>query len=224
MKETRKGLETMPKLFVIMGKSATGKDTIYQDLLKEKKLSLRPVLGYTTRPIRDGEQDGVEYYFVTVTKMKQMEQQGRIIECRCYHTIYGEWYYFTASDGQIDLKKSDYLMIATLEGYEKLQNYFGSDKVIPIYLEVEDGIRLSRAIMREQKQTKPKYAELCRRYLADETDFSEKNLSKVHITKRYQNIEEKKCLLEIVDAIQEIILKSAQEGAWTGNTSPSDTH
>lgn len=197
----------MSKLFVMMGKSATGKDTIYRDLMNKSELPLLPVTGYTTRPIRDGEQNGKQYYFVTVQQMKQMEQEGKIIECRCYQTVYGEWYYFTANDGQIDLSQADYLMIATLEGYKKLQKYFGKEAVIPIYLEVEDGIRLSRALLRERQQKYPKYAELCRRYLADEQDFSEKNLDRAGIQKRYQNIEEKDCLGQITEMVRKILIK-----------------
>ena len=139
--------------------------------------------------------------------MKQMEQEGKIIECRCYQTVYGEWYYFTANDGQIDLSRADYLMIATLEGYEKLQQYFGKDIVIPIYLEVEDGIRLNRALLREREQKYPKYAELCRRYLADEQDFADENLDRAGIQKRYQNIEEKDCLLQIIEMIRKILIE-----------------
>ncbi len=192
---------------MMMGKSATGKDTIYRDLMNKSELPLLPVTGYTTRPIRDGEQNGKQYYFVTVQQMKQMEQEGKIIECRCYQTVYGEWYYFTANDGQIDLSRADYLMIATLEGYEKLQQYFGKDIVIPIYLEVEDGIRLNRALLREREQKYPKYAELCRRYLADEQDFADENLDRAGIQKRYQNIEEKDCLLQIIEMIRKILIE-----------------
>ena len=54
-----------------------------------------------------------------------------------------------------------------------MQNYFGKENVIPIYIQVDDGVRLERALERERTQKEPKYAELCRRFLADEKDFSE---------------------------------------------------
>ena len=66
----------MNKLFVLMGKSATGKDTIYKEILKQKEIKLQTITPYTTRPIREGEQEGVEYHFVSVEqyeKMKRME-------------------------------------------------------------------------------------------------------------------------------------------------------
>ena len=53
----------MGKIFCVMGKSATGKDTIYQRLLHKKELNLQKIVPYTTRPIREGEEHGREYYF-----------------------------------------------------------------------------------------------------------------------------------------------------------------
>lgn len=187
----------MSKLFVVMGKSATGKDTIFKKLKENQELGLKSVVGYTTRPIRDGESEGVEYYFVGDEELKELQRKGKIIEHRAYNTIHGVWNYFTADDGQIDLSKSDYIMIGTLEAYEQIRNYFGKDSVIPIYIEVEDGLRLQRALHREQSQERPKYKEMCRRYLADEEDFSEENLSRLGIVKRYENNEITRCFGEI---------------------------
>ena len=64
-------------------------------------------------------------------------------------------------------------MIGTLEAYLQIRDYFGKEKVVPIYIEVEDGERLSRALGREKLQKEPKYEEMCRRFLADAADFSE---------------------------------------------------
>jgi len=188
----------MGKIYCIIGKSATGKDTIYKKILNRLSDRIKTIVPYTTRPIRDGETDGVEYHFLTVPEFRQLEADGKIIESRCYHTVYGDWYYFTANDGQIDLKRNDYLLIMTLEGYNNLKKYFGNDSVLPIYIEVEAGLRLSRALEREKNQKSPKYAEMCRRYLADEEDFSEDKLDRLGITKRYQNIELEQCVSDII--------------------------
>ena len=53
----------MGRIFCLMGKSSTGKDTIYKELLEEKKLDLHKIVPYTTRPIREGEKNGEEYFF-----------------------------------------------------------------------------------------------------------------------------------------------------------------
>ena len=177
----------MGTIYCLMGKSASGKDTIYNRLLAMERLHLRRVVPDTTRPMRSGETDGQTYVFCTEQQVADFEAAGKIIELRAYHTVYGIWKYFTADDGQICLAESDYLMIGTLEAYEQIRDYFGMDKVCPVYVEVDDGLRLQRALDRERAQDQPKYAEMCRRFLADEEDFSEENLERAGITKRFQN-------------------------------------
>ncbi|MGB4657571.1 MAG: guanylate kinase [Mobilitalea sp.] len=194
----------MARIFIVMGKSATGKDTIYKRLLETEELQLKTAVMYTTRPIRSSEVEGVEYRFVDEETLTKLQEENKIIEHRSYDTIHGTWHYFTVNDGQINLAKADYLMIGTLETYAQISRYYGRDQVVPIYLEVEDGVRLFRALKREQKQEEPKYAEMCRRYLADEEDFSEENLQKNGITKKYKNLDINICLYEIIQDIKNI--------------------
>ena len=175
----------MGKIFYLMGKSASGKDTIYKKV-KEQLPELKTIVIYTTRPIREGEQNGVEYFF---------------IELREYNTVHGIWKYFTADDGQFD--REDHLIaIGTLESYVQLKKYFGDEKLVPIYIEVEDGLRLERALSRERQQKEPKYEELCRRFLADAADFSVDKLKEAGIAQKYFNIDMDKCINEIVQDIQ----------------------
>ncbi|MEE1255414.1 MAG: guanylate kinase [Lachnospiraceae bacterium] len=187
----------MGKIFCIMGKSATGKDTIYKSLLQNSELKLNRIVSYTTRPIREGEEDGIEYHFTDVEIMHQLEEQGKIIECRAYDTIHGIWYYYMVKDSQIDLTNNNYLIIGTLESYIKIRNYFGINRVIPIYIDLDDGERLTRALEREKTQSKPKYEEMCRRFLADCQDFSCTKLKEAGIEKIYVNNDLEKCLYEI---------------------------
>lgn len=187
-----------------MGKSASGKDTLYQKLLCEESLGLRRVVPYTTRPMRAGEKDGMDYHFADETLFLQMKRDGQIIESRTYHTVQGDWTYFTADDGQIDLETGSSLLVGTLEVYVRLQKHFGTKNVVPLYIEVEDGERLSRALVREKRQKKPDYAELCRRYLADMQDFSEENLAQAGICKRYNNQSLEACLQELCRDIRRI--------------------
>ena len=191
----------MGKIFYIMGKSASGKDTIFREL-KERCPQLGMVVPYTTRPIRAGEQNGVEYFFTDEAALAKMEAEHKIIEIRSYDTVHGIWKYFTAADGQIDLESSDYLMIGTLESYGKLKKYYGAAYLVPVYIEVEDGERLNRALTRERQQEVPRYAEMCRRFLADTEDFSEDHLRAAGIKKRYYNDDQKRCLDEIIEDIR----------------------
>ena len=191
----------MGKIFYLMGKSASGKDTIYKKV-KEQLPELKTIVIYTTRPIREGERDGVEYFFKTEDEFHQLQQEGKVIESRTYQTIHGPWIYFTVDDGQFD--REDHLVaIGTLESYIQLRRYFGDEKVIPIYVEVEDGLRLERALERERKQTKPKYEEMCRRFLADSADFSEEKLEEAGITRKFLNVDVDKCVKEILLGIRE---------------------
>lgn len=195
----------MGNIFYLMGKSATGKDTIYKLLLQNSTLQLKPVVLYTTRPIREGETNGIEYYFTDIHYLEQLRAQGKIIEERTYHTILGIWHYFTVNDTQF-ASSSSLLMIGTLESFRVIRNYFGKERVIPIYIEVEDGIRLQRALAREQIQTTPNYEEMCRRFLADQKDFSEDKLKEAKINTRYQNIDLDTCMNQIYHTIKSYLL------------------
>ena len=134
------------RIFCIMGKSGTGKDTLYRELLNDGALPFERLVPCTTRPIRAGEQDGREYHFYTV---------------------------------------------------DELRGYFGADKVVPIYIEVEDGERLQRALDRERAEEQPKYRELCRRFLADCEDFSDEKIAEAGITRRFENDSLERCKKEI---------------------------
>ncbi len=189
----------MGKIFYLMGKSASGKDSIYKKI-KETMPELKPIVIYTTRPIREGEQEGIEYYFVDDKRLEELQQAGKVIELRAYNTVHGIWKYFTADDGQFD--REDHLIaIGTLESYVQLRHYFGAGKLVPIYIEVEDGVRLERALAREREQKNPKYEELCRRFLADAADFSEEKLGEAGITHRFVNTDVDVCVETIMSTI-----------------------
>ena len=166
----------MGKIYCMMGKSSTGKDTLYKMLLEDGALSLKKIIPYTTRPMRRGETDGVEYYFCGEKELADLLKRGKVIELRAYDTVH-----------QIQDLRQNYLLIGTLEAYGKLRDYFGKERVVPIYIEVEDGIRLERAIGRERQQREPHYEEMCRRFLADAADFSEEKLLDAQITVRFVN-------------------------------------
>lgn len=192
----------MAKIFVLMGKSSTGKDTVYKRL-RESSLEFKNVVIYTTRPMRQGETEGVEYHFVSEETRDNYCQTGKVIERRDYNTVYGMWSYFTVDDGQIDVAgDSKYLVIGTLESYEKFVDYYGKEIVVPIYIEVDDRTRIHRAIEREDMQEIPKYSEMCRRFLADEKDFSEELLVKCGIDRRFANYDLDVCVEEILCGIE----------------------
>lgn len=193
----------MGKIYCMLGKSSSGKDTIYKMLLEDGELALKKVVPYTTRPMRSGETDGVEYYFCDEARLAELQSAGLVVELRSYNTVHGVWNYFTVKDHQLEDQNQDYLTIGTLESYLDIRDYFGKERVIPIYIEVEDGIRLQRALDRERGQQEPKYEELCRRFLADAADFSEDKLEEAGITTRFVN----ENLKETVQNIKKYMLK-----------------
>ena len=188
-------------IFCLMGKSSSGKDTIYKKLLSDEELKLRPIVPGTTRPRRDGEVDGREYVFYTEDQLEELKSSGRIAELRSYDTVYGIWYYFTVADDHIKPDSEDYILIGTLEAYNGLVSYYGEGAVVPVYIFVDDGERLMRALNRERSQKNPKYAEMCRRFLGDEEDFSEGKLEAAHITKRFENLDLDETVKDIKDWI-----------------------
>ena len=192
----------MKKIFYLTGKSASGKDSIYRMLLDTKGLSLSPIVIYTTRPKREGEVEGREYHFVDETAYRDLEDRGEGIECRTYDTVHGPWRYFTVKTGIGSLR--DYLLgIGTLESFIKVKEHFGPDVVIPIYIRVDDGDRLIRAINREKESNNPDYREMCRRFLADDEDFSEEKLREAGITE--QNTFDNDDLSICIDSIRSMI-------------------
>ena len=186
----------MGRIFYLMGKSASGKDTIYRRLLKDCPW-LEPVVLYTTRPMRSGEMEGVEYHFTTPEGLEEYRRRGKVIEQRTYETVAGPWTYATVDDGHVGRDDRDYLAIGTLESYGKIRDYFGPGRVVPLYITVEDRTRWERAWKREEQQEKPNFPEMERRFQADEKDFSKENLRKYGIVTAFSNEDLEHCIEEI---------------------------
>lgn len=193
----------MGKIVYLMGKSSSGKDTIYKRLLGAKEFRFHTVVLYTTRPIRAGERDGVEYHFTDEAGFQRLQREGKVIEDRVYHTVQGIWRYFTVMEDNKFQDQENYLMIGTLESYEKVREYFGEERMVPILIDLDDGERLQRALDRERTQEVPQYEEMCRRFLADVRDFSEEKIMQADIKKRFLNDDLERCLSEISEYIKE---------------------
>lgn len=176
-------------MFCILGKSCSGKDTLYKLLLADASLALKPLVTYTTRPIRATEVHGIDYFFVTPAALRDFEAEGLLIEERIYQTVHGPWHYATVADHQFRQGHGDYLSIVTLDAFVKLRDKFGADRVIPLYVQTEDSVLLQRALSREALQAQPNYKEVCRRFLADAEDFSESALEAAGIraSERFMN-------------------------------------
>ena len=189
-------------IYYIMGKSATGKDTVYRKI-REDFPEIRPVILYTTRPMREGEEEGREYYFIKPEILNTLDREGVVIERRAYNTVNGIWEYATVDDGTINADDdAAYLAIGTLEAYTKMKAYYGEEMLKPIYLYASDGTRIRRAIKREGEQERPDYKEMCRRFLADYEDFSNENLIKAGIEDGYEIEVFEDCYAKICETLR----------------------
>lgn len=192
----------MGKIVYLMGKSSSGKDTVYKRLLEQKELLFHTVALYTTRPIRAGETEGVEYHFTDEAGFQKLLREGKVIEDRLYHTVQGEWRYFTVAQENDFQPEENYLMIGTLESYKKVRDFFGKERMLPVFIDLDDGVRLQRALDRERAQEVPQYEEMCRRFLADVQDFREDKIREAGIERRFVNDDLDGCLAEILNYIK----------------------
>ncbi|MCR4781699.1 MAG: guanylate kinase [Lachnospiraceae bacterium] len=191
----------MKRVYLMMGKSSSGKDSIYREVLRNNHIGLKPVISYTTRPIRENEKNGKQYFFVSEAERDRLMAEGKVLEIRNYNTAMGLWSYFTVDDEYWE-EDSPHIMIGTLDTYESLKKNCTDCEIIPIYIEVEDGERLFRALRREQKEKKPKYVEMCRRFIADTNDFSEERLRELKIENRFDNAVFKETVKNVLDFIE----------------------
>lgn len=79
--------QRQPLLIVISGPSGVGKDSVLQRM-KERDLPFHFVVTATTRPQRPGEEDGIDYYFVTHDEFAEMIELGELLE---YAIVYNDY-------------------------------------------------------------------------------------------------------------------------------------
>lgn len=129
--------------------------------------------------------------------MEGAKKNGIIIEERIYDTNQGMWVYFT-DQSCFESQEVDFIGIGTLESYAKIRDRLTDKQIIPLYVYTDDSIRLERAMNRERQQITPDYKEMCRRFLADEEDFSEMKLREQRIVNCFENnLDIQICLGEI---------------------------
>ena len=191
------------KIIYIMGKSGSGKNTVYNELIKKLNSDkFKPIIMNTTRPMREGEVNGVDYNFTTAKEYLDYKDTDSILEERIYETIKGKWVYFTLKNS-INLAHCNYIGIGTLQSYKSLVKCYSKENVIPIYIQVpDDGDRLLRSIIRERENERPNYSEVCRRFIADENDFSNEKLFYID-PYRVINRDVESCVSKILDLIDQ---------------------
>lgn len=161
------------KIITLTGASASGKDLLLKEVVKDNG-NIKPIVSVTTRPKREGEEDGVDYKFISFEEFKELFENDELIERREYHTIDGIWHYGIAKDS-IDLESTDaYIVILDVYGVIQLTKYLSEletdtpIEVYPIFINCNGQQRLLRSLHRESNLKDTQVAEICRRYLDDQ--------------------------------------------------------
>lgn len=151
---------------VLVGQCCSGKDSVARELIKN--YSYKRVVSNTTRPMRSGEKEGVDYYFHDrVPDMKESD----VVSFKRYASAQGEWcYWFNRTDIENAVKSDDnYIVIADVDGAKILEEY--GAKILYVY--AAWNIRAERYFRRESKNKAPDYKEALRRLIADQKAFEE---------------------------------------------------
>lgn len=138
-------------LVILTGKSGCGKDTLQEELIRKE--NFKKLISTTTRPKREGEIEGREYYFVDKNKFFQLDKEGFFIEHRSYETLVNNkkdiWYYGLGKQlSKEDINSDMYITILDLDGAKAAIDYYGKDNCIIAYISLDDKIRESRASKR----------------------------------------------------------------------------
>lgn len=161
----------MKKIIVLVGCSASGKDFILKHAVKYIE-GLKGVVSHTSRPMRQGEIEGREYYFVDIETITDMHNNGEFIESRNYYVGDGVTWSYGIHKGSIDTEaNNDYIVIVDLQGLKKIEKYFENlgmkDCIHSIFIDTDSQIRLQRSLSREGRMSEKQVAEVVRRYEDD---------------------------------------------------------
>lgn len=145
----------MNKRVIIVGKGGSGKDHLRKSL---SEMGYKYCVSHTSRPPRQGEEDGVDYFFVSIEDVSD----SAFLEKNFYEWVtFNGWFYGTSVS---EFKQSD-LLIMTPSGVEKLRHEDRKNSHI-IYLDIPEEIRRQRLLSRRDAD------HVERRLAADQDDFS----------------------------------------------------
>ena len=158
------------KILAVMGQAGAGKDSFVDALIKNNYIpNAKPIISCTTRPIREHEQDGVNYHYLTNEEFTNQVLNGEMLEA----TVFNDWCYGT-SINNLD-KNCLNIGVFNPEGVEILQEANNVDLEV-IYIIADDKARLLRQLNREEH---PDCNEIVRRFGTDKQDFSEARIDYV---------------------------------------------
>lgn len=189
----------MKKIIVLLGASATGKDTVVKHI--SEKYSIPIAVSYTTRPMRSNETQGVEYYFISDDEMHEKFKNGEVIEHTSYY-IQSEDVSYTYANVTSEFEKGDYILtILNPHGLYQFNESQYKDSLVSIMLNCDDRVRLVRSLNRDENVN---VNEVLDRFRRDELDFIERRPKTDYETDTNKPLEE---VFDDIDKIIEEILK-----------------
>lgn len=164
----------MYKIIALMGKAGSGKDTMLHQLV-EANPDFHEIISCTTRPQREGEVHGVNYFYLTPEQFGDKILHNEMLEATCFN----DWFYGTSYESL----RSDIINVGVFSptGIESLLAHKDVEVEV-FYIEASAKTRLIRQLNRENN---PNVDEIIRRYKADEEDFFELNFSYKIIPNEY---------------------------------------
>lgn len=158
-------------IYVLFGKSGAGKDAVLKGLVE---CGYIPIVSTTSRPIRENERPGIDYYFVTREKFESMIENNELIEYRSYNTLVDNipdiWYYGVAKQ-EFDPNKN-YVTVLDVTGLASFIDEYGQENITSCYIDVSDKTREERAKLRGSFNK----TEWDRRVIDDNFKFSKRNV------------------------------------------------
>lgn len=184
----------MKKIIVLLGASATGKDTVAKHI--SEKYNIPMAISYTTRPMRSNETQGVEYYFISDDEMHEKFKNGEVIEHTSYY-IQSEDVSYTYANVVEEFEKGDYVLtILNPHGLYQFNKSQYKDNLVSIMLNCDDRVRLVRSLNRDENVN---VNEVLDRFRRDELDFIERR------PKTDYEIDTNKPLKEVFNNIDRVI-------------------
>lgn len=187
------------KIMCLVGKSSSGKDTIYREVMEKMQGVLFPAITFTTRPMRSGEVDGKQYLFVDNSTLTKDLVNGDVIEVRSYDSFGNRWYYYTRKSSFSE--NLIYFVVCSLEQVSNYITAFGASTVCAIVVEVSDDVRLKRAIDREM-EGKCNLKEVCRRFISDTEEWEKASSMLVCRHEEVENIDLSDTVSKVLDIIR----------------------
>ena len=136
------------KLFVLVGKSASGKSTILNDVLS--KLDIPVLLSNTTRPPRDNEIDGVDYNFVDMHTFDTDYKNENILEYDVFRldSLKQTWVYYTKKSDLLLPQTSQIKVVSPTGLAQLMSNKELKDNIVSIFIDSPDKLRQKRYLSR----------------------------------------------------------------------------